>query len=93
MAFLATQKAIHTGAQGASLVFDQKRDQLPKGKWYASFDEKHRLWKDAHGNHGVPDVDASSDGDFWFGLGYFEDVWDVDDAFLCFCDIEPDTGE
>lgn len=69
MAFLATQKAIHTGAQGASLVFDQKRDQLPKGKWYASFDEKDRLWADADGHHRVPRVDAGSDGGFVWGLG------------------------
>ena len=88
MAFLATQKAIHTGAQGASLVFDQKRDQLPKGKWYASFDEKDRLWADAGGNHWVPHVGCYSDGDFRFNLGYFEDVWYGDSAFLCFCDVE-----
>lgn len=87
MAFLATQKAVHTGAQGASLVFDQKRDQLPKGKWYASFDEKDRLWY-AGGYHRVPYVFAHSDGDFSFILGHFEDVWLDDSAFVCFCDIE-----
>jgi hypothetical protein len=86
MAFLATQKAIHTGAQGLSLIFDQKRDQLPKGKYYASFDEKERLWKDADGNHRVPCVRAFSDGDFDFRLGRFGDVWYDDYAFLCFCD-------
>lgn len=71
MAFSATQKAIHTGAQGASLVFDQKRDQLPKGKWYASFDEKDRLRTDADGYRRVPFVLCRSDGDFIFGLGRF----------------------
>ncbi len=88
MTFLATQKAIHTGAQGASLVFDQKRDQLPKGKWYASFDEKDRLWADADGYHRVPSVYCDSDGDFEFILGDFELVWYGVDAFLCFCDVE-----
>jgi|GEM_PF-945831 len=88
MAFLATQKAVHTGAQGASLVFEQKRDQLPKGFWYASFDEKDRLWKDAGGLHRVPFVVAYSDGAFHFHLGSFEYVWHGDLAFLCFCDIE-----
>ena len=88
MAFLATQKAIHTGAQGASLVFDQKRDQLPKGKWYASFDEKDRLWADADGDHGVPGVHCISDGAFEFSLGSFVNVWDDGTAFLCFCDVE-----
>lgn len=88
MAFLATQKAVHTGAQGASLVFEQKRDQLPKGFWYASFDEKDRLWEDAGGYHRVPCVSAYSGGFFSFGLGSFEDAWLSNDAFFCFCDIE-----
>jgi hypothetical protein len=88
MVFLATQKAIHTGAQGASLVFEQKRGELPKDKWYASFDEKERLWKDAAGDHGVPCVDAYSDGDFFFDLGYFGGVWGDGYAFLCFTEVE-----
>lgn len=88
MAFLATQKAIHTGAQGASLVWDQKRDQLPKGKWYASFDKKDLLWTDADGYHRVPSVSARSDGGFDWDLGSFEGVWYDGGAFLCFCDIE-----
>ncbi len=92
MAFLATQKAVHTGAQGASLVFDQKRDQLPKGKWYASFDEKDRLWADAGGCHGVPGVHCSSVGGFGFDLGDFGDVWSGGVAFLCFCDLEPESS-
>lgn len=86
MAFLATQKAVHVGAQGASLVFDQKRDQLPKGKGYASFDEKDRLWKDAGGFHRVPFVFCDSDGDFFWHLGYFESVCSGFSVFLCFCD-------
>ena len=86
MAFLANQNAVLTGAQGASLVFDQKRDQLPKGKWYASFDEKNRLWY-ADGYHGVPFVGCRSDGVFVFNLGRFGDVWHGDGAFLCFCDV------
>ncbi|MDO8555235.1 MAG: hypothetical protein Q7R75_01565 [bacterium] len=93
MKFLASQKAIHTGAQGASLVFNQKRDQLPKGFWYASFDEEKRLWEDADGYRRVPDVRAYSDGDFNFNLGNFEDVWDGNDAFFCFSDVEPVSGE
>lgn len=88
MAFLATQRAVHTGAQGASLVFEQKRAQLPKGKWYASFDEKKRLWEDADRYHRVPPVTAYSDGYFRFFLVPFELPWCADDAFLCFCDVE-----
>lgn len=88
LAVLSVQKAVHTGAQGASLVFEQKRDQLPKGYWYASFDEKDHLWEDAGGCHRVPDVRASSDGGFDFYLGDLEYVWSDDRAFLCFCDVE-----
>ncbi len=88
IAFLDTQKAIHTGAQGASLVWEQKRNQLPKGKWYASFDEEERLWKDADGRHRVPFVGAYSGCGFSFRLGYFEGGWRGYFAFLCFCDLE-----
>ena len=86
MVFLASQNAVHTGAQGASLVFDEKREELPKGYWYASFDKKERLWKDADGDHGVPCVCAYSGGVFRFSLGSFERAWYGVNAFLCFCD-------
>lgn len=86
MEFLATQNAVYTGAQGASLVWEQKRDLLPKGKWYCSFDEKDRLWKDSDGYHRVPSVSAHSDGDFEFGLGCFGRAWLGDGCLLCFCD-------
>ncbi len=39
----------------------------------------------ADGNHRVPNVNANSDGDFNFNLGNFENVWNDDNAFLCFC--------
>lgn len=84
MAFLATQKAVQTGAQGASLVFEQKRGQLPKGKAYASFDEKDRLWADAGDHHRVPSVYCGPNGGFLFGLDHFEGDWFVDHAFLCY---------
>ena len=87
MEFLATQSAIHTGAQGASLVWEQKRDQLPKGYWYCSFDEKERLWKDSDGCHRVPFVLAYSGGGFEFGLGCFGSGWGASDCLLCFCDL------
>ena len=88
MTFLSTQKAIHVGAQGASLVFEQRRDQLPKGKWYASFDEEERLWTDAAGRRRVPSVLALSGDDFLWCLGDFGCVWGKDRAFFCFCDLE-----
>mgnify|MGYP001217575367 CR=1 FL=1 len=85
-AFLRKQNAILVGGQGATLVYDLAKDQLPKGKWTVSFDEKDALWEDLDGSHGVPSVLAYSDGDFKFGLGYFEGGWVDGDYLLCFCD-------
>lgn len=87
MDFLAKQKAIYTGAQGASLVYQQKRDLLIKGYFYCSFDKKENLFEDSDGNHRVPYVDADSRGDFEFGLGRFERVWNDGSCLLCFCDL------
>ena len=87
MGFLKKLNAVFTGAQGASLVYQQKRNQLPKGFWYCSFDEKDRLWEDADGDHGVPVVNADSDGAFGFNLGFFERPWDGGNCVLCFCDV------
>lgn len=88
MAFLDTQQAVYTGAQGVSLVFRQKRHQLPRGFLYASFDERERLWKDTDGSHGVPYVIVLSGGGFDFDLYPFEH--DRDDAYclLCFNDLQ-----
>jgi len=87
IAFLATQKAIHTGAQGASLVFDQKRDKLLRGKWYASFDEEDRLIVDA--GSGVPCIGCSLSGNFDFHHFKFKTAWKGDDVFFCFNEVEP----
>jgi hypothetical protein len=86
MAFLRKQNAILVGGQGATLVYDLAKDQLPKGKWTASFDEKDALWENADGGHGVPSVSARSNGGFKFYLGYFEFDWSDDNCLLCVCD-------
>lgn len=88
MAFLATQKAVHTGAQGASLVFEQKRNQLPKGFWYVSFDEKERLGKCGVDRYFVPSVVTYQNDSYLFGICDFERNWSYDDAFLCFNEVE-----
>ena len=86
MAFLAGEDAIYAGAQGITVVFDQKRDQLPKGRWYASFDEKSRLWENGGDYHGVPCLVALVRGGFDLDLAAFGHGWDVTCSFLCFCD-------
>ncbi len=84
MAKLRSEKAILVGAHGASLVWEQKKEELPVNRWSASFDEKDALWKYADGDHGVPLVDRDSDGGFEFDLGSFEYDWS-DGCLLCFC--------
>ena len=86
MAFLKSQNCLFTGAQGASLVYEQKRDHLTKGYWYCSLDEKDNLWEDSDGYHRVPYVNANSDGYFDFYLGNFEYPWNAVHCLLCFCD-------
>lgn len=88
LAFLKSQNVRLTGAQGLSLVFEQKRDILPKGFWYISFDEKKALWKDAGGYHWVPNVYRNSDGDWDFDLGFFKNIWNEDPCLLCFYDCD-----
>ncbi len=86
LAVYRSLKAFFTGAQGASLVFAQKRHELPKGSWYCSLDEKEALWQDTDGYHRVPSVHADSDGGFDFDLGHFENDWYDGHCLLCFCD-------
>lgn len=86
MDFLKTQDAILTGAQGASLVWEQKKEELPVDKGIVSFDEKDALWKDSLGNLRVPYVRRYSVGDFGCDLGLFEDDWGGVFCLLCFCD-------
>ena len=94
MAFLEKQPGnFYAGAQGLVHVFEQKRDQLPKGKWYASFDKKDHLWEDSDGNHRVPRVGANSGGDFNINLGCLENAWHVNDALLSFSDIIVEPSE
>ena len=86
--FLKSKKAVLVGAQGASLAYEQGKNQLPLNRWSVSFDEKKALWQSAVGYHGVPFVHRCSDDGFGFRLGRFEGDWDGDSCLLCFCDIE-----
>lgn len=87
LSFLREQNAVYVGMQGSSLVFDQKRDLLPRGMQYASFSESDRLWGDPSSHRMVPTLLCRLDGGFALGLGSFEIVWSRNDAFFCFCKI------
>lgn len=87
MDFLRQQPGnVFLGAHGITLVWD-KREELPRGKWYCSFDEKNALWQDAGGRPWVPSLDCDSDGDFKFRLGAFEADWDDGHCLLGFSDV------
>ena len=88
MNLLQSQKAILTGVQGASLVYQEKKDELSRGKLYASFDEKGALWVDAYGLPGVPLMHRYLDNTYEFFLGYFGRAWHDAYCVLCFCDGE-----
>ena len=82
--FLRSRKhSVPTGAHGASLVFEQKGEELPKGYWYLSFDEMGKLGKIC-GDYGVPAIRASSDGGFGFDLHAFKSDWSCNDRFFEF---------
>ena len=91
--FLSLQKAVHTGAPGASLVYSQRRDQIEKGKWYCSLDEKDHLWTYSVGHYGVAGIHRNSDDSFWFHLVDFEHVCNHAKAILCFTEVECDETE
>lgn len=88
LAKLRSEKAVLVGAQGASLAYEQGKDELPKGKWSISFDEKKALWQDSGGRHRVPGVVAGLDGVFRFDLDFFVSDWPSVFVLLCFCDKE-----
>lgn len=88
MNFLREQKAVFTGAQGASLVFEQKREQLPKDRSYASFDELGRLWEEYEGAPWAPIIEVGKERDFRFGVHYARDLQSYGCPFLCFTEDE-----
>ncbi len=87
LTFLRKQNAILAGAHGMSLVYNLHKDQLPKGKWSISFDEKEGLWKDPFGYLRVPHVVAIDGGGFGFFLGGWGGDWGSGCALVCFCDM------
>jgi hypothetical protein len=84
MAFLAEQNSIYTGAQGLSLVFEQKRNQLLRSYHYVSYDEKYALWENAEHRFCLPKLFLSKDGHFDLGLKFFESPCFDNYVFLSF---------
>ena len=86
LAFLRSQQAVLTGAQGLTLAYEQGKYQLPKGCRHLSFDKKKALWKDTGGSHRVPYAETNLTGGFGVCLDRFENDWGDGFCLLCFCD-------
>lgn len=88
MAKLRSEKGILVGAQGVTLVWEQKQEELPVNRWSISLDEEEALWKDAEGNSRVPCINRFSVVDFRFDLGDFKEIWHNAYSLLCFCSAD-----
>src|SRR5207247_2433023 len=88
LAHYRSQKAIFTGAQGASLIWELKREEFLKGKWTASFDEKEALWEEPGGYYVVPGLfcDTIGGGHNFLELAAFDFDWFPFNCLLCFCE-------
>ena len=90
LSFLDSRQAVYPGAQGASLVFAQKRMQLPQDDaGYASLDTEERLLFVPEKNcRGVPCISAHSDDTFDFLLCRHDTALGVNVNLLCFTHVE-----
>jgi hypothetical protein len=70
--FLRGEKSLLFGAQGLTHVFSQKREKLPKGCIYLSFDKRVRLWQDPDGKIGVPGLILPAICGYGIGLNDFD---------------------
>lgn len=85
MAKLCLERAMFVGAQGLALIWEQKRDELPKGRFHIlSFDEEKALWKDSSGAYQLPYINRGSDNAFKFSLDSSEHALSAGHYFLCF---------
>lgn len=86
---LDEENGLLLGAQGIVLVHEQKRQQLPKGYWYASLDNETNLWiADTQDKHGVPCLISYADGGYAIDIGDFENPFPPNVAFLCFKELK-----
>lgn len=87
LAYLRRQKAIFVGAQGMTLVWKQKKKELPVEKFSVALEEKESLWKDAHGYHDVTYIYRRSNSDFSFNTKLLEPDLYNEHCLICFCDV------
>jgi len=93
LSFLRQQKAILVGAQGASLVLEHNKENLPDDMCILSLDKVDTLYQDHEGDHCVPYLERCENNIWGFGLGYAEHDWHDDNCFLCFCEIPEEEAE
>ena len=91
--FLASINAALVGAQGLTLVFEQKRERLLRNKdywkyYYTSFDLKEALWYNGI-VIGVPGLGLHMDSSscWTWSLGSFEHPWGNTSALLSFEEV------
>lgn len=73
--YLKKQNAIPVGLHGLTLVFELKKDKLPKDRWIVSFAPKEELYVDKDGNHVVPYVHTFQEGEHSFEAESFENEY------------------
>ncbi|MBU4284977.1 hypothetical protein KKF60_00610 [Patescibacteria group bacterium] len=84
LAFYKSQNAALVGAQGISLIFEQKRNLLSRGLSYYSFNEKEALWIDTDGHYRMPFLDLDLIGNWGIGLDYLNYDWSNKCLICCF---------
>lgn len=82
MMFHHNRKHLLVGPQGLTLVYQLKKDELPKDKRIFSLDEDDALFKDDDGDTRFPCIEPGSNDDY-FDLD-FQSALDFDDCLLCF---------
>jgi len=83
--FLKSQNAILVGAQGISLVWDLRKDNLCFGRTI-SFDQKKALPTDQFDFHRVPFITRRENGKGSFDIATFDGDWCRDEYLLCVCE-------
>ncbi len=88
---LKSEKAVLTGVQGLSLVYELAKDQIPKGTKGISLDKKTAFLENKFdGRHYVPDIhryNGYSEERYTVGCTIFESCLGKDSCILCFCNL------